>query len=134
MSLQATYGEHTTDNLGLGCVQAETVILAVKPRVAEYGECELNGKLLISIATGVPVARQNAMFGPVANVWTMPDTPMLLGLGATGLYANSHVDTAQRARARSIVNTFGLCVDLPREDLLGAGTAVSGSDRPMSTC
>ncbi|WP_156916862.1 pyrroline-5-carboxylate reductase dimerization domain-containing protein [Leisingera aquimarina] len=63
----------------------------------------------------------------MAIVRTMPNTPALPGLGATGSFANDRVDTAQRARDRTIVEAFGLCVDLPREDLLDAVTAVSGS-------
>ncbi len=75
----------------------------------------------------MPVAQLEALFGRVAIVRTMPNTPALLGLGGTGLYANNHVDAAQRARACSIVEAFGICIDLPREDLLDAVTAVSGS-------
>ncbi len=105
--------------------------LAVKPQViphvAERVVGALKGKLLISIAAGVPIARLKALFGPMAIVRTMPNTPDLLGLGATGSFANDRVDAAQRARARTIVEAFGLCVGLPREDLLDAVTAVSGS-------
>jgi len=129
--LQATYSARTTDDVEAGCAEADTVVLAVKPQVipqvAEQIAGALEGKLLISIAAGVSIARLEALFGPMAIVRTMPNTPALLGLGATGIFANDQVGTAQRARARTIAGAFGLCVDLPREDLLDAVTTVSGS-------
>ncbi|MEX0366821.1 MAG: pyrroline-5-carboxylate reductase [Ruegeria sp.] len=129
--LQATYGVRTTDDVTAGCADADTVVLAVKPQViaqvAERIAGAFKGKLLISIAAGVSIARLEAFFGPMAIVRTMPNTPALLGLGATGIFANDRVDAAQRARAQTIVQAFGLCVDLPREDLLDVVTAVSGS-------
>ncbi|MEX0365048.1 MAG: pyrroline-5-carboxylate reductase [Ruegeria sp.] len=129
--LQASYGVRTTDDVTAGCAEADTVVLAVKPQViaqvAKRVAGAFKGKLLISIAAGGSIARLEAFFGPMAIVRTMPNTPALLGLGATGIFANDRVDAAQRARAQTIVQAFGLCVDLPREDLLDAVTAVSGS-------
>ena len=129
--LQTTYGVRTTDDVTAGCADADTVVLAVKPQViaqvAERVAGAFKGKLLISIAAGVSIARLEALFGPMAIVRTMPNTPALLGLGATGSFANDRVDAAQRARAKIIVQAFGLSVVLPREDLLDAVTAVSGS-------
>lgn len=57
----------------------------------------------------------------------MPNTPALLGLGATGLYVNDHATGAQRAAAKAIIETFGICVAVESENLLDAVTAVSGS-------
>lgn len=129
--LQATYGVRTTDDVTAGCAETDTVVLAVRPQViaqvAKRVAGAFMGKLLISIAAGVSIARLEALFRPIAIVRTMPNTPALLGLGATGIFANDRTDAAQRARAKIIVQGFGMCVDLPREDLLDAVTAVSGS-------
>lgn len=129
--LQTGYRVRVTDDAREGCAEADTIVLAVKPQVITQvaGQLSgtLDGKLLISIAAGVPVARLEALFGPRSIVRAMPNTPALLGLGATGIFANAHVDDGQRARARDIVEAFGLCIDLAREDLLDAVTAVSGS-------
>ena len=57
----------------------------------------------------------------------MPNTPALLGLGATGLYANEHASEEQRAVTKGIVEAFGVCVTVECEELLDAVTAVSGS-------
>lgn len=87
----------------------------------------LSGKLILSIAAGVTIATLEGLFGPVAVARTMPNTPALLGLGATGLYVNDHAIEAQRLAAQAIIKAFGICVTVEREDLLDAVTAVSGS-------
>ncbi len=57
----------------------------------------------------------------------MPNTPALLGCGATGLYANAFVSAEQRSRAESILRAVGITVWVDDEALLDAVTAVSGS-------
>lgn len=110
---------------------AEIIVLAVKPQiiadVAEQISADLSGKLIISIAAGVTIATLESLFGPVAIARTMPNTPALLRLGATGLYSNDRTTAEQRAAAKTIIEAFGICVTVAREDLLDAVTAVSGS-------
>jgi pyrroline-5-carboxylate reductase len=57
----------------------------------------------------------------------MPNTPALVGSGATGLYANEQVSSEQRDQAESIMRSVGLIVWLDNEALLDAVTAISGS-------
>lgn len=110
---------------------ADVIVLAVKPQiiadVANQLTADLYGKLIISIAAGVTIATLADLFGPVAIARTMPNTPALLGLGATGLYVNDRTTGPQRAAAEAIIQAFGICVTVAREDLLDAVTAVSGS-------
>lgn len=110
---------------------ADIIVLAVKPQiiadVAAQLSDDLSEKLIISIAAGVTIATLERLFGPVAIARTMPNTPALLGLGATGLYVNDRATDAQRAAAEAILQAFGICVTVAREELLDAVTAVSGS-------
>lgn len=128
--LAAQHGVHTTDDVAKAAA-ADIIVLAVKPQiiaaVAKQTDVDLSGKLILSIAAGVTIATLEDLFGPVAIARTMPNTPALLGLGATGLYVNDHTTEAQRIAATEIIEAFGICVAVEREDLLDAVTAVSGS-------
>ena len=128
--LASEHGVHATDDVAHAAI-ADIIVLAVKPQViaavAKQMNADLSGKLILSIAAGVTIATLEGLFGPVAIARTMPNTPALLGLGATGLYVNEHTSEAQRAAAQGIIEAFGICVTVEREDLLDAVTAVSGS-------
>lgn len=87
----------------------------------------LTGKLLFSIAAGVTTASLEKLFGPVAIARTMPNTPALIGLAATGLFMNSHASAEQGETAKTIAQAFGLYVTVTDKALLDAVTAVSGS-------
>ena len=70
---------------------------------------------------------QRWLGGEVAIVRCMPNTPALLGAGATGLYANAHVNSGQRTAAEDIMRAAGITIWVEDEALLDAVTAVSGS-------
>lgn len=131
--LEARFGIHVTDQTGPACAGADTIILAVKPQILPAvaagitAAVDLDGKLIISIAAGITLERLEALLGPQAIARAMPNTPAMLGLGATGLFANARTSAPQRAEAERIIASFGLCVPVAREELLEALTAVSGS-------
>lgn len=129
--LRTKYGVAVSDDITGSCASADIMVLAVKPQVipsvAAAIDCDLDGKLIISIAAGVTVARLENLFGSVAVARAMPNTPALLGLGSTGLYVNGQSTSTQKATARTIIESFGICIEVDREDLLDAVTAVSGS-------
>lgn len=128
--LAQEHGVHTTDEVA-NAADADIIVLAVEPQdiaaVAEQIEADLSGKLILSIAAGVTIATLGGLFGPVAIASAMPNTPDLLGLGATGLYVKEHTSEEQRAVAKGIIEAFCICVTVERENLLDAVTAVSGS-------
>lgn len=128
--LNRDHGVTVTDDVVAACGGAATIVLAVKPQaisaVAQVVD-DLSGKLLISIAAGVTIATLERLFGPIAIARTMPNTPALVGLGATGLFLNSHADPRDLATTKAIIEAVGTCVQVDREDLLDAVTAVSGS-------
>lgn len=115
--------------------QVSTLVLAVKPNhvkavLGDIRRC-LDGQpapLLISIAAGIMVEDICDWVGQeLAVVRVMPNTPSLVGAGASALYANSLVTDQQRDQAESIMRSVGLAIWLQNETDMDAVTAVSGS-------
>lgn len=113
---------------------ADVIVLAVKPQVmkpvAQGLAPGLAGRkaLVISIAAGISLdSLQSWLGGPVAIVRCMPNTPALVGLGATALYANSLVTHEQKKLATDILGAVGISLWLQKEQELDAVTALSGS-------
>lgn len=122
-----------TDNEA-AAADVDVVILAVKPAVVEAACADIaavvagGDKLVISVAAGVTVASLQRWLGAgVPIVRCMPNTPSLLGCGASGLYASSAVSDAQHSHAGKILSAVGTVCWVDDEDLLHAVTAVSGS-------
>lgn len=123
----------TTDNLK-AISTADVVILAVKPQMARDVLAPLQTALLakkpllISVAAGLPTHTLAKWAGnDLAIVRTMPNTPALIGHGATALFANPLVNEHQRALAESILRAVGITVWLSQESQMDAVTALSGS-------
>jgi pyrroline-5-carboxylate reductase len=113
---------------------ADIVILAVKPQVmaeaavSVAAAVQANRSLVISIAAGVTIASMQARLGPdAAIVRCMPNTPALLGCGASGLYANSVTSAHQREFAQRVLSAVGMTCWVETESELDAITALSGS-------
>lgn len=113
---------------------ADIIIMAVKPQVmAEAGESiaaavQSNRSLVISIAAGVTIASMQARLGPdAAIVRCMPNTPALVGCGASGLFANRNTTDQQREYAQQVLSAVGITCWVDSETALDAITALSGS-------
>ena len=113
---------------------ADVLVLAVKPQalrnvLAGIADAVRKKKpLVVSVAAGIRVGDiQRWLGGGTAIVRVMPNTPALIGSGATGLYANAEVTPAQRDEAESILRAVGVTVWLENEALMDVVTAVSGS-------
>ncbi len=122
-----------TDN-NEACLQADIIVLAVKPHLLPVVCEELqqtvqaSRPLLISIAAGVREANINhALGGNLPIVRCMPNTPALVQAGATGLFANQQVSSEQRSSAEAILRAVGITLWFDDEAQLDAVTAVSGS-------
>ncbi|MEO8777919.1 MAG: pyrroline-5-carboxylate reductase [Rhodanobacter sp.] len=118
----------------LAVADAEVIVLAVKPQVMPLIHGELhdilqrNRPLLISIAAGVRLDQLERWFGAsLPIVRCMPNTPALIGSGATGLCANHRVSPAQKAQAQQILDAAGLTRWIDDEALMDTVTAISGS-------
>lgn len=95
------------------------IVLAVKPQQMK-STCAsisplLRGQLVISVAAGVRVQElSNWLGGHARVVRAMPNTPALIGLGATGLFASPEVGGDDRENASTILGAVGIvsCNDL----------------------
>lgn len=114
--------------------QADAIVLAVKPQVmpqvckALAIDLANRSVLLISIAAGITVAHLQNWFGETpAIVRCMPNTPALIGMGASGLFANSQVSREQKQLAEDIISAVGFVAWVNEETEMDIITAVSGS-------
>ena len=89
---------------------------------------QTNECLFISIAAGILSNDINRWLGNnKAIVRCMPNTPALVGCGASGLYANNCVNAHQKNTAEQILQAVGISLWVNDEGELDAVTAVSGS-------
>lgn len=133
-ALSEALGVRGAADNGVAVSGASIVVLAVKPQLMSKVVKELAGEiknrqpLLISIAAGIRAADIARWAGcRPAIVRVMPNTPALLGCGASALYANSACSDQQREAAEAILRAVGVTVWLDDEQLLDPVTAVSGS-------
>jgi len=110
------------------------IVLAVKPNIVEAACRELadqglvSGNAFVSIAAGVRMAAiEHWLDQPAAIVRCMPNTPALIGLGASALYANGAVDETLLRQTRALFASVGSVVLLDTEAQIDAVTALSGS-------
>jgi pyrroline-5-carboxylate reductase len=109
---------------------AGVLILCVKPgdvpgALKEAGD--LTGKLLISIAAGVPLRRlREWATGSVRLIRVMPNTPALIGKGAAAYAPGEGVTEEDLGVADRIFGATGIVVWV-KEELLDAVTGLSGS-------
>ncbi|GAB5412699.1 MAG: pyrroline-5-carboxylate reductase [Congregibacter sp.] len=112
---------------------SDVVVLSVKPQIMrkvceEIAPVLRENQLAVSVAAGIPAdSLHRWLGGNIAVVRCMPNTPSLLGVGASGLFAHGAVSRAQRDQATSIMQAVGVVRWVEDEALLHAVTAVSGS-------
>ena len=132
--LEQSFGITTISDNNTALESAATVVLSVKPQIMGVvtkslaESAQRTRPLIVSIAAGVREPDIRSWLGyDAAIVRTMPNTPALVGSGATALFANAYVSTEERARAQSILDAVGITLWVSDEQLLDAVTAVSGS-------
>ena len=113
----------------------DAIVIAVKPdtvrdvcqSIAAPGS-ENSPALVISVAAGVTATAMGSWLpSGTPIVRTMPNTPALLGLGATALYANEACTEQHKEAAMQLMTAAGICVWVDAESQLDAVTALSGS-------
>jgi pyrroline-5-carboxylate reductase len=133
-ALARDFGVAASDDNAAALAQADIVVLAVKPQDMGQVLAPLSAPLrarkpvVLSIAAGIRVADLQRWCGTaIAIVRAMPNRPALVGAGATGLFADADVPAAARALAERVMRSCGSVVWVPREELIDAVTALSGS-------
>ena len=123
-------GAATHDDNQRVVANADLVLLAVKPHHVPLVATTLgkfsDEKLLVSIAAGVTLERLSEWFSTDRVVRVMPNTPCLIGVGASGYCCGPSVTEEDRGEVRNLLESVGVCFELA-EPLLDAVTGLSGS-------
>jgi pyrroline-5-carboxylate reductase len=130
--LTARFGIVTTTRNVDVVKAAEIVVLSVKPQILpqvldEVAQHLPPHALIISIAAGIPVSSiEKRLPKGTRVVRTMPNTPALVGAGATAIAAGGHATPEDLEAAKKIFDAVGMTVLLDEEQL-DAVTGLSGS-------
>jgi pyrroline-5-carboxylate reductase len=112
--------------------ESDVLILATKPHdlpgiIQSAGLAQFPEKLILSVAAGVTLETMEKLTGGVCRiVRSMPNTPSLVGKGASAFAMGSNCQESDRELVRSILEAVGLAVEVP-ERLIDAVTGLSGS-------
>lgn len=131
--LSETTGTTSMADNHAAVAQADTVVLAVKPKIMRQVVEDLapalsHKPIIISVAAGIPVAALKQWLGSeMPVIRAMPNTPSMVQAGATGLFTQSDLTTEQRSLVDKIFQAIGYSCWVGREELIDAVIAVSGS-------
>ena len=111
--------------------RANLVVWAVKPQTfkeaAAQARPHVQQALQLSVAAGIRSDSIVSWLGNERVVRAMPNTPALVGLGQTGLFARPAVSAAERLAVEQVIQTTGDFLWLTNEADIDAVTALSGS-------
>jgi len=135
LHLKQQYQVNIFSNANEAIKQADIILFCVKPQSMQglIGQLQpsiksLNHALYISIAAGIPIVQLQQWIGnKTAIVRAMPNTPAIIGCGATGFYANEATSRQQKEMAEQIMRKVGVTTWVDQEALIDVITAISGS-------
>jgi pyrroline-5-carboxylate reductase len=125
-------GIRTTPDNTAAVREATVIVLATKPQVFAQvlpgiAAAVRPNALLVSIAAGISTARIERSFPDGSRVVrTMPNTPALVGAGATAIAAGTHATDADLDLVETLFRSVGISVRVP-EAQIDAVTGLSGS-------
>lgn len=133
--LQQELDIRVTQDNSEAAADADVIVLAVKPfQLDEVCQAIIadvpsaRHALFISIAAGVTCERLQSMLnGAERIIRCMPNTPSLLGLGMSGLYAAEKVNEADCQLAERIMASVGRVAWVDDEDGINTVIAAAGS-------
>ena len=110
---------------------ADVIVLAVKPHHVSSAASQMRGaitadKLIISIAAGIPLSQLATALGTDRIVRVMPNTPCLVGDGASGFALGRGASDEDGQFVAQVFGAVGSAFRLD-EHLLDAVTGLSGS-------
>lgn len=124
------------DNLADALQDAAVVLVAVKPdqvlAVATEAAGQWGGKLVISVAAGVTLDKLISGFATTRVIRVMPNTPCLVGAGASAYCCGAGVSAVDKQTAGLWLSALGLAIEVS-EPQMDAVTGLSGSG-PAYVC
>lgn len=138
----AALGVNATASNAEASQSADIVVLAVKPQVAKTASQELAGAwagrkqlpLVVCIAAGITLDSLREWLklsdGRVPHVVrVMPNTPALVGEGASGLFAGDDVSEDEKSLATALLGSVSKATEwVDKEELLDVVTGLSGKE------
>lgn len=132
--LKSQFGIMVTNSNNELVEQSDVIVLAVKPQSMHemlkplVDSFSQQNKLIISVAAGIQIQSiEKWLNSKQAVVRVMPNTPALVGAGASGLYANESVNPEQKTITKTLMNAVGKSVWVENETDIDSVTALSGS-------
>jgi len=122
----------TVRSIGDVAQQANVLFLAVKPQhandvLAALAPSLTPKHLVVSIAAGITLATLTKALGGMARIIrVMPNTPCLIGAGASAFARGGNATGDDAALVQQLLTAVGLAFEVP-ERLLDAVTGLSGS-------
>jgi pyrroline-5-carboxylate reductase len=120
-----------SENLAL-LTGSDVVVLAVKPQhmpavLKEIAKGVEGRHLFVSVAAGVPLSAMTSALGQSTRiVRVMPNTPCLVGAGATAFSRGAKATDEDAALVERLFSTIGIAMEVS-EPLMDAVTGLSGS-------
>lgn len=121
----------STDNLS--AIDSEVIVLAVKPQMMaqvcdQLSQINLSEKLIISIAAGIPAKQYTKLLKQnIHLIRTMPNTPLQVGEGMTGLFADNKINQQDKTFCEQLMSFSGKTLWVNNEDELNLVIALAGS-------
>jgi len=132
--IRAQLGIETLADNAAAAKGAAVVVLAVKPQAMKDALASIaevlrrESPLVLSIAAGIRMETIRTWLGAdLPLVRAMPNTPALIGAGASALCAGGRAGPEHRELAEGILRAVGTVVWLEDEALMDVVTALSGS-------
>lgn len=126
------HGARAMNSAQAAVTNVDLILIAVKPPMVPEALTEAAprmspSQLVISIAAGVRLPTLEGLLpSGIPVIRAMPNTPCLVGKGATALSRGTRATAEHLALAQSLFAAVGLSVEVP-ERLLDAVTGLSGS-------
>ncbi|XP_076548306.1 uncharacterized protein LOC117609288 isoform X1 [Osmia lignaria lignaria] len=122
-------GSNTVHSNGPVVDHGDVLILSVKPQVVPKVLPDLKNyrKLLLSIAMGIPLSTlEKALPQGTPVIRVMPNTPALVGCGATVYARGKSAGDKEAEIAEKLFSAVGFCEEVP-ENVIDPVTALAGS-------
>lgn len=129
--LQSTFSVNTWDKADDFLHTCDLIVWAIKPQIFKEVATSLaqhcSSQLHVSVAAGILTQSIQSWTSNSRIVRAMPNTPALIGLGQTGLFATPLVSEDDKALVAQIFEPTGQFIWVDQEKSLDAVTALSGS-------
>ena len=114
-----------------GINEADFIFLSVKPQnikeiLKEIQKFDYQNKVFVSICAGITILSIENYLNNAKIIRTMPNTPLLLGLGVTAICKNQFVTDEEFELVKKIFSSSGYVSEIKEEDINGI-TAITSS-------